>query len=158
MTTTNQTKPPKPLPPIEEQALRWLAIRDHSVHELKQKLARKGYTSSDITTAIDYCIEQGWQCNTRYAESYVRSKIAAGHGPLRIKMHLQQQQISEAIINKALPSESSFWHEQLALVWQKKYNGQQPTSPQEYQRQCRFLEGRGFDVYMINDLLELAWR
>ena len=67
--------------------------REHSQHELKTKLAGKGYSATDIEQEIALLQKAGLQSDERFADSWCRTKIAAGHGPIRIKYDLQQHRV-----------------------------------------------------------------
>lgn len=62
-----------------EQALRFLAIRNHSTAELKNKLVRKGYSAEEITDVLEDFTARGWlddaELSRRVFERYVEDGI-----------------------------------------------------------------------------------
>ena len=68
-----------------QRALGLLVRREHSRKELTRKLAAKGLESEDVTAAVERLAAEGWQDDTRFAESLVRSRAGNGYGPLRIR-------------------------------------------------------------------------
>lgn len=72
-------------------AVRLLARREHGARELAEKLAQKGYNSSDIDEAIARCQSLGLQSDVRFAESRCRLRIRQGCGPLKIHSGIAKQ-------------------------------------------------------------------
>ena len=71
-----------------EVALRILAIREHSAHQLLQKLQqRKIENAQEI---IDECISLGYIDDQRFAEIYTRSLLNRGKGPYYIYNKLRE--------------------------------------------------------------------
>ena len=55
------------------KAMKLLARRDHSVRELQQKL-KPYYPAHEIENVIERCLQENWLNDTRFAESYIRSR------------------------------------------------------------------------------------
>ena len=76
---------------IKESCLRLLARREHSQKELLNKLLVKGFDKDEILAVIEEFALQGWQSDSRYAESYARHRIQKGYGPISIAYELRKQ-------------------------------------------------------------------
>ena len=63
---------------VEVVCLRLLARREHSQKELLDKLAQRGFLREEVEPVIATLAEQNWQNDARYAECYVRQRIASG--------------------------------------------------------------------------------
>lgn len=139
---------------LREQAMDYLSRREHSLHELTQKLIRKGYSESEVVKVVQQLNNENLQSDERFAESYIQNRIRAGYGPLRIKKELQQRGISDDIVSDYLTNDEGFWESELMRVWQKKFQGAKPQSQKEFAKQARFLMQRGYFAQAINQLLK----
>jgi len=135
---------------IRTHCLNWLARREHSRKELSAKLAAKGFSPDDCQDAIDDLAQQGWQSDRRYAESYARSRIRKGYGPIAIGFELNRNGIDEVDLDGIAEAEGG-WQNLLEQVYRKKYH-ESPANPAEWAKRSRFLLQRGFPAAMIKDL------
>jgi len=145
-----------PLNDVLAGAMRLLAIREHSQHELRRKLKQKGHEPEQIEQAIEQMVEQRLQSDERYIESFINSHRERGQGPKRIRMELQQHQLNSELIEAYLDERSPIWRQNAAQVRIKKYGHEMPEDFKERIKQTRFLEYRGFDSeqirYIFNEL------
>ena len=58
-----------------DRALKLLAMREHSVKELKNKLVSKGYGKEEIEDAVQMLIGEGSLSDKRFAYAFVRSRL-----------------------------------------------------------------------------------
>jgi regulatory protein len=144
--------PKKPLDP-KTQALKLLARREHSARELKRKLAARGITDDEAAAAVEHAIAENWQSDSRYAGMLVRTRIAAGYGPVRIEAELEVAGVPSEQIRAALDNAEVDWRELALEVHAKKFNGPPKTSA-ERAKQYRYLQGRGFDSSQISAALK----
>jgi regulatory protein len=136
---------------IEAVCLRLLALREHSQKELLDKLALRGFMRDESLPVIQAMAEQNWQNDARYAESYLRQRIAAGYGPVRIGYELQQRGISDADLDQQA-EEQGGWQDLLLDVYSRKYDDEKSLSRNEWLKRSRFLQQRGFSGEMIKRL------
>ncbi len=129
--------------------MNYLANREHSRHELRSKLAKHDYDLQDIEQALDQLQQDSLQCDQRFAESYVRSKVAAGFGPRYLEQQLQSRRVDAELIADALSTVEA-WQPVIARVWLKKYRDSESTLQQQA-KQRRFLLSRGFDNEQISN-------
>ena len=129
--------------------MNYLANREHSRHELRSKLVKHDYDLQDIEQALDQLQQDSLQCDQRFAESYVRSKVAAGFGPRYLEQQLQSRRVDAEVIADALSTVEA-WQSVIARVWLKKYRDSESTLQQQA-KQRRFLLSRGFDNEQISD-------
>ncbi len=140
--------------PSAEQELRraamdFLARREHSRQELALKLQRREHPQHSIDKVLDELHEDGLQSDSRFAESYLRSRVAKGDGPLKIQAALQQRGVAQHIIENCLADAAIDWGQQLRVVWQKKYHGEVAEDAHSKGRQLRFLQSRGYPADSI---------
>ena len=140
-------------PDPKTQALKLLARREHSARELKRKLTARGIGDDDAAAAVAHASAEGWQNDGRYAEMLVRSRVAQGYGPVRIRAELEVAGLPAADIQEALDNAGVDWREQAAAAHAKKF-GAIPGTSAERAKQYRFLQGRGFDASQISAALK----
>jgi regulatory protein len=142
----------KPIDP-RAQALKLLARREHSARELKRKLAARGVADADAAAAVEYAAGEGWQDDARYAAMIVRTRVAAGYGPLRIEAELGVAGLANEAIRAALDEAAADWDALAAAQHAKKF-GTPPRSSAERAKQYRYLQGRGFTGAQIGAALK----
>ena len=137
---------------LRERALRYLARRDHSRAELARKLASHGPVD-EIEAVLDRMTELGLLSDRRFAEAWVRGK-AARFGTARLRHELARRGVAPEMVDDAIDAECG--DDDLVrarAVWNAKF-GSAPANPQEWARQARFLQGRGFGGNVIRKLLK----
>ncbi len=137
-----------------QKTLSLLARREHSQAELKHKL-KSTATEEEIAQLLEKLAAEGLQSDSRFVESFIRSRIQLGAGPRRIDQELRQRGVGSALIEALLPNDEDYWMTHLQAVWQKKYHGSLPKNRNEMARQLRFLQSRGFASGMIIQLLRI---
>jgi len=134
-------------------AMRLLATREHSQHELRRKLSQKGHEPEPIEESLQQLAQQDLQSDDRFVESFVRSHRDRGKGPQRIFMELQQH-VDESLIEKYLDRQDTSWFDSAAQVRAKKYGDRLPVDYKEQMKQAKFLEYRGFTHEQIFSILK----
>jgi len=135
---------------LRQRAVKLLARREHTRAELARKLAAHG-TQEEIDTVLNELAGAGLQSDARFAESYLRSQ-AGRLGAARLRQTLRQKGVAAELIAdqvEELPDE----FERARAVWQKKFSAA-PADRNDWARQARFLQGRGFSVEIIRKLLK----
>ncbi len=135
---------------LRQRAVKLLARREHTRAELARKLSPHG-TSEEIDTVLNELAGSGLQSDARFAASYLRSQ-AGRLGDARLRQTLRQKGVSPDLIAahvEDLPDEL----ERAREVWQKKFAAA-PADRSDWARQARFLQGRGFSVEIIRQLLK----
>lgn len=136
-----------------ETALRLLSRREHSAAELKYKLARRGHDDAVAGDIVGHLADAGWQSDDRYAEMLVRNRVAQGYGPLRVRAELEAARVDEAAIRAALDAIEVDWSQRACDVHARKFKAP-PQGAAEWQKQYRFLAGRGFEPEQIRAALK----
>lgn len=83
--------------------------REHSERELKRKLSSRGVSSEDAVAAVEKLKAAGWQDDGRFAENLVRSRAAAGIGPVRIRAELAMHGLDREAIAAVLEGFEGEW-------------------------------------------------
>lgn len=135
-------------------ALRLLARREHGAVELCDKLQRKGFSLAEAREALESCQRLDLQSDVRFAESFIRWRIAQGYGPLKIGQELRARGVDADLISDSLAAESGNWLTYALAVWHKKSRGLVDLSFAEIQKLQRFLLYRGFSMDVISLVLK----
>ena len=130
---------------IRKKAMDFLARREYGQAELIKKLADKGYKRSVVEDEVARLTDEGLQSDTRFAESFVQSRISQGKGPVRIRADLTQRGVREGIVEGALEESGCDWYELACQERIKKFGAEAPPDFKEKARQMRFLQYRGFE-------------
>ncbi|MDD1614528.1 MAG: recombination regulator RecX [Methylococcaceae bacterium] len=97
---------------------------------------------------------QGWQSDSRYAESYARHRIQKGYGPISIAYELRKNGIDAFNLEDIVHSTVGSWVELLEQVYTKKYGHNPLLDRNEWAKRSRFLMQRGFSGTMISALFD----
>lgn len=138
------------------KAMDYLARREYGRRELEHKLANAGFRTAVAEAAVAGLAEEGLQDDKRFVESFMRSRIGRGKGPLKIRADLRQHGIDEAVIDAALEEVDEDWVALARAVRARKFGPEAPPSFSERARQARFLERRGFHPEQIRAATEAA--
>jgi regulatory protein len=148
-------KKPKNSP--EGVALRFLALRDHSRQELRQKIIAKDFPPAEVDEVLEHLAGKGYLDDARYARrlaAYLgRERMM---GPRRIVQKLLQKGLSPDLVEEAVAAgEGDFpAPERLRHLLQKKMGIRfsDPLSSEEMKKLGRFFFQRGFSWADIQDI------
>ncbi len=129
-------------------AMRALANREHSRGELVQKLARKGIDRDLACAVVAELADDGLQSEGRFVESFVRSRIERGYGPILIRQELRQREVGDDHIDEHLTHDHAFWTARASRAVEKRFKAL-PETRDEWGRQARYLSRRGFPAELI---------
>ena len=113
--------PARPKRSAYDKALGLLARREHSRKELKTKLRQGGYEGEETSEAIDRLGEQQYQDDDRFGEVLLRSRIAQGYGPMRLRMELKTHGLSDTRIRELLDAAEVDWTAPAAAQLRRRY-------------------------------------
>ncbi|MEM9172393.1 MAG: regulatory protein RecX [Pseudomonadota bacterium] len=122
-----------------------LARREHSRFELEQKLTRAGFDDAVIEVTLDQLVDDRLLCNTRFAQSFISSRVRSGKGPRRIQADLRQRGLGDADISAAMAAADVDWSALALEVCQRKFGHAPARDFNELAKRARFLAYRGFD-------------
>lgn len=136
---------------LRQRALEYLSKREYSAAELAQKL--KGYAeeADDIAALIADFKARGWLSDARYAEQMVHARQAK-FGTARVAHELREKGVDDALISEAIAGLQDNEVERAREVWRKKFKAA-PTTREEWAKQARFLQSRGFTFEVIKQIL-----
>ncbi len=128
---------------LTSQALRLLSQREHSALELRRKLLRDGDDAA-VGAVVERLAESGLLSDERFAESYVRSRVERGQGPVKIRAGLLARGVADALIDSALGHLDEFWLQRARAALDKRFGDEAPADAHECGRRLRFLSQRGY--------------
>ena len=115
-------------------------------------MTAKGFASAAIEDVLEQLTRERLQDDGRFAESYIRQRLARGFGPVKIRVELADRGIDKALCKLLFEQLDIDWCEHAAAVWRKKF----PDGYRDYRaraKQARFLQSRGFTSDQISELL-----
>jgi regulatory protein len=135
-------------------AMNLLARREHSLHELGQKLRRRFPDESVVALELARLQDENLQSDQRYAESYLRQRSARGYGSQRVRREMRDKGLSDEQIADAFAAVEVDWYELAAQVMRKKFGTVPVTELKEKARRLRFMQYRGFHADHYQHLVE----
>ncbi len=97
-----------------------------------------------MSEVLDALAGEGALSDERFAEDYVRARIARGFGPLRIGEELRGRGIAADVAAEAASLSEREWVALAHAACRKRFGDAPVTSLNEKARQIRFLAQRGF--------------
>lgn len=131
--------------------LSWLARREYSVCEASRRLARKGVTPARVKGVMERFLSEGLISDQRFADSLARSRVSRGQGPLLVRAELQRRGVEREITRQVM--EGFQWHDIGRAAKVKRFGEDDPADGGDFDRQARFLAGRGFPMDIIFSVL-----
>ena len=149
----NNTK--KPQVSLRQRALDYLAKREYSVAELAQKLngVAKQYEldKDEIPEILADLQKRNWVSDTRFTEQILHARKSR-FGVARIAHELKEKGVSDDLISEAVQDAKENELTNAKAVWRKKYDAP-PGSREEWAKQARFLQSRGFGFEIIKKVI-----
>ena len=147
---------------LRRAALNYLARREYSFFELKQKLHIKFliFKVNSIHDVVCALRAENLQSDERFVESYSRYRKCRGFGYKHIKHSLCRKKIEQCEIDKQMAPDDPEWVEIAVNVIRKKRSGRESShiDISERSKIARFMEGRGFMPYQIQKAIDLSNR
>ena len=140
----------KATPSLRERALGYLTRREYSRQELHRKLLPYA-GEEDLDGLLDEFSKRGWISDARYVDQMVHARKGK-YGSLKVAHELRAQGVAEELVDKAVKEVRSEELETARNLWRKKF-GAQPDSREEWAKQARFLQSRGFGMDTIRTVL-----
>ena len=138
---------------VYNKALDLVSRREHSRHELMQKLDKRYLNSTPIIEdVLDKLEINKILDDERFAEMYLNSRARKGFGPKKIEMELHSKKVDSFFISNAVEAYES-WLENAQRELKKKFKDQKPTDYQSKMKQKQFLFTRGFSSPIIDKIL-----
>jgi regulatory protein len=129
--------------------LKMLARRELSESQIRQRLARKGHSESDIDEAVERLRGERAIDDARVAEAIARTETSIRRrGKLRVRMQIQRAGIDQDLAKRAVDDVfSEIDDEELieAALRKRLRHRETIANAREFQRLYRYLIGQGFE-------------
>ncbi|MFZ3086920.1 MAG: recombination regulator RecX [Methylotenera sp.] len=139
---------------LRQRALDYLAKREYSYVELRQKLKAYADDNDDIPALLDDFKTRGWLSDARFTEQIIHARQAK-FGSAKIAHELREKGVADHLIADAIEQVKDNELDNATEVWRKKFKTG-PKSREEWAKQARFLQSRGFGFDMIKKVLNAA--
>ena len=147
---TNKLKQPQQKS-LRQRALEYLGKREYSAIELGQKLKHYAEESDDIPALLADFKTRGWLSDARFTEQLINARKVK-FGSNKVAHELREKGIADNLIIDAVSAMQETELERATEVWRKKFN-QVATDRNEWAKQARFLQSRGFSFDTIKKVL-----
>ena len=139
---------------LKSLAFSYLARQEYSKSQLRERLLKRCENTALIESVLDYLVEEGYQSDRRFAETYIRAKSDQGQGEKKINFDLSRKGISKNLISELLDNRQDD-PKQVALTYmQRKFGEEPPVDMKEKAKWFRHMAGRGFAC----DEIDFAFR
>ena len=139
---------------LRQRALEYLGKREYSYKELGLKLQPyldENDNADSITAILDDFKTRGWLSDARFTEQMVHARRAK-FGSSKIVHELREKGIDGVLIDGAIEQLKDTELSSAIEVWRKKYK-QAPADRDEWAKQARFLQSRGFSFDVIKKVM-----
>ncbi|HSH88101.1 MAG TPA: recombination regulator RecX [Methylophilus sp.] len=136
---------------LRQRALEYLSKREYSAVELAQKLKAYASETDDIAALIADFKTRGWLSDARYTEQMVHARQAK-FGIARVANELREKGIDDSLVAEAVAKLQVNEVERAGEIWRKKFKAA-PATREEWAKQARFLQSRGFTFDVIKNIL-----
>ncbi len=173
MRTILTTKDKTSQPSLRQKALDYLAKREYSAHELQQKLLHfarlqlhklqtpdqvidhelslSAETETEVSQIIADFQQKNWLSDKRFTEQIVHARQSK-FGTMKIAQELKQKGVSDELISNAVQAVKQSELKNAQAVWRKKFK-QAPSDRNEWAKQARFLQSRGYSLDIIRKVI-----
>jgi len=136
---------------LRQRALEYLGKREYSYHELGQKLKTYAEETDDIPALLEDFKTRGWLSDKRFTDQLVHARqVKFGSG--KVANELRQKGVADDLISDAIARLKENELSNATEVWRKKFKV--PASNRdEWAKQARFLQSRGFGFDIIKKVL-----
>lgn len=129
----------------------YLAKREYSYYELGLKLKGFAEETDDIEALLADFKARGWLSDARFTEQIVHARQAK-FGSAKIAHELREKGVADDLIANAIGQVKNSELENAHEVWRKKFKAA-PQTREEWAKQARFLQSRGFGFEIIKKVL-----
>ena len=138
------------------KAMDYLARREYGRLELQAKLENAGFDGEAARVAVDRLAIENLQCDRRFIEHFIQSRIDKGKGPVRVRLELDERKLEAGLVDEILSVCGEDWLSMARQVREKKFGLELPADFKEKARQMRFLQQRGFESEQIQAAMRIV--
>lgn len=116
-----------------------------------QKLKAYAEEADDLPALLEDFKQRGWLSDARFTEQLVHARKAK-FGSVRVANELREKGVDDTLIAEAVAGLQDNEVARASEVWRKKFKAA-PTTREEWAKQARFLQSRGFTFDVIKHIL-----
>ncbi len=136
---------------MRQRALEYLGKREYPYVELGQKLKAYAEESDDIGAILEDFKTRGWLSDKRFTDQLVHARQVK-FGSAKVANELRQKGVADDLVRDAVEKVKENELENALEIWRKKFKT--PASDRnEWAKQARFLQSRGFGFDVIKKVL-----
>ncbi len=135
----------------QDQALRYLAMREHNRKELQVKLSAKGYDNATIANVLDSLEDEGSLSEERYVRSFVQSRNRRNPEGLSVMLQRLLQKGADRNVAQSVLSEIYTPEYTATLAREARDRIQEKTADDDPARLRFLLSKSGFRLSDITD-------
>lgn len=137
---------------MRQRALEYLAKREYSQHELAQKLKGFAEEGDDVAALLDDFKKRGWLSDARFTEQLVHARKTK-FGASKVAHELREKGVADELVADAVAQLKENELDNAHEVWRKKFKSP-PANREEWAKQARFMQSRGFGFETIKKILD----
>ncbi|HPL62677.1 MAG TPA: RecX family transcriptional regulator [Syntrophales bacterium] len=143
------------------KALRLLAFRARSRHEMQSRLAESGFSGESVNAVIGRLEELGYIDDGAFAANWARHlAVNRLYGNIRIEASLREKGLSRELIAEAVEGTRAELGEKkrIGILVRKKIGDRPPSALDRAgkRRLARFLAGKGYRTGLIHDVFGMT--
>lgn len=136
-----------------KSAGRLLSRRQHTVSELRGKLALREFPRNVIDEVVSYLVERKFLDDANFAELYFNELTAKGLGLTRIRIAMRKRgvppEISNDVLSRGFSQDDEFQRASEALKKRRLHFEREKDPNKRKQKMFRYLASRGFSSAVI---------
>ena len=113
--------------------------------------------AAEVDSVVTRLTADGWQDDSRFAESLVRARVSSGYGPLRIRAELATHGLDRDAIVRALDSFDGDWAEIASDLVRRRFGPVASFDMPRRRKAADFLIRRGFDRAQVMGAVRESW-
>ena len=137
---------------VYKKALQYLARREHTRNQLRQKLLRHA-EADEADEVLDQLERDNFLSEGRYLASYIETQVRKLYGPERIIAGLCHQGYDRSVAERSLREASVDWLARARRCYTNRFPEAQTMDDRERHRRIRFLRSRGYHEDTIRSIL-----
>lgn len=138
-----------------DRALRLLASRDRSRHEVEDRLKAAGFSTDVVSGTVAWLLSLGYLDDERFAARYSALRLSGGCGPRRVRSELVRKGVEQRLVDQVLratdeEAQTAEGLEAALALARRRFGEQFGRDPSTAARRLAgFLARRGYDWDVI---------
>lgn len=122
------------------------------MRELTGKLERRDLDPDGVATVVHELCREGLLSDERFTQELLRVRTRNGYGPARVAAELRHKGVAEAVVARYVDFTAQGWLEPLRQLCGRRF-GAAPASRDQWVRQAKFLQTRGYTLDQIRAVI-----